>query len=160
MDRTEKREDVTRASSCPECGHLENPSENRYCGCCGATVERSLARSGELTLRAKESGVRPRERFLLNGLGPVGKTVAVGLAIVAVDLGLAWLHRRLEKTDRPAPVVPQDVSRAWREERPRGGPGYLQGYVLKEAGLLVREGRESRGWFSSELTIRSRRVEK
>ncbi len=108
--------------------------------------------------RAKESRVTLRERFLPKGLGPVGKTVVVGLVAVAADVSLAWLRHRLEKTDRP--VLPHDVSRVWQEEVPRGGPEYLHGYSLKEVALLVREGRETRGWFSSELTIRSSRVRK
>ena len=162
MDRTKKSKDVAEFGSCAECGHRRN-SEDRFCGRCGASLRRSLARRGELAPRAKESRVTLRERFLPRGLGPVGKTVVVGLTAVAADVGLAWLRHRLEKTDRS--VLQHDVSRVWQEEVPRGevprgGPEYLHGYSLKEAALLVREGRETCGWFSSELTIGSSRVRK
>ena len=117
-----------------------------------------MVRRGELASRATESRVTLRERFLPRGLGPVGKTVAVSLAAVAADVALAWLRHRLEKTDRP--VLTHDVGRMWQEEVPTGGPEYLHGHFLREAVLLVRDGRETRGWFSSELTIGSSRVEK
>ena len=157
MDRTEKSRDVAEFSSCPVCGNPENPPGNRFCGLCGASLERSLARSGELAPRAREGRVTLRERLLPGGLGPVGKTVAVGLATVAADVGLAWLRHRLQKTDRPA--LSHDVDRAWREG-PRGGSEYLHSYSLKEAALMFREGGATRSWFTSELTIRSSRVEK
>jgi hypothetical protein len=140
------------------CGHPRNPPENRFCGRCGASLERSLVRSRELALRVKESKVALRERFLPGGLGPVGKTVAVGLAVAAADVGLAWLRHRLEKTDQR--TLAHDVGRAWRKEGAGDGPEYLHGYFLKEAALLLREGEKTHGWFSSELEIRSNRIAK
>ena len=158
MNRTEKNQDVAELSSCSGCGNPENPPGNRFCGLCGASLERSLARSRELAPRAREGRVTLKERFLPSRLGPVGKTVAVGLATIAADVGLAWLRHRLQKTDRPA--LSHDVDRAWREG-PRGsGSEYLHSYSLKEAALMFREGGATRSWFSSELTIRSSRVEK
>ncbi|MDQ3943229.1 MAG: zinc ribbon domain-containing protein [Actinomycetota bacterium] len=158
MDRTEKNEDVTAPGSCPECGYSENPLGNRFCGRCGASLERSPARRGELVPRAEESRVTLRERLLPDRLGPVGRTVAVGLAAVAVNVSLAWLRHRLEKTDRT--MLLHDAGRVWREEGSGDGTEYLHGYLLEEAVLLLREGRKTRGWFSSELTIRSSRIEK
>lgn len=108
--------------------------------------------------RAEESRVTLRERLLPNRLGPVGRAVAVGLATMAVNVGLAWLRHRLEKTDRP--MLPHDAGRAWRRDRSEDGTEYLRGYLLEETVLLLREGRKTRGWFSSELTIRSSRMEK
>ena len=158
MDRTEKSKDVAEPGSCPGCGYPENPPENRFCGRCGASLERPLAGGTELVPRAKESRVTLRERFLPSRLGPVGKTVAVSLAAVAADVGLAWLRHRMEKTGRSA--LPHDAGPT-RREGPGDGPEYLHGYFLKEATLLLREGRETRGWFFSELmTIRSSRAEK
>lgn len=156
MDRTEKSEDVDRSGPCLECGHPENPPENRFCGRCGASLEHPLARR-ELEPRVRESEVALRQRFLPGRLGPVGKTVAASLAVVAAEAGLDWLRHRLEKTDRAA--LPHEVSHAWRE-RPEGSPEYLRGYVLKETALLLREGQEIWHSYSSELTIRSSRVEK
>lgn len=156
MDRTEKSKDVARSGLCLECGYLENPPENRFCGHCGASLERSPVR-GELAPRVKESRVALRERLLPGRLGPLGKTVAASLAVVAADAGLAWLRHRLEKTDRAA--APLEVSRAW-QARPEGSPEYLRGYVLTETALMLREGQEIWRSYSSELTIRSSRVEK
>ena len=152
MDRTEKGKGFSRP--CPGCGYPENPPENRFCGHCGVSLERALARwGGELTPRT-EGRITLRKRLLPDRLGPVGKTVAVSLAAVAADVGLAWLRHRLEKTDRPS----YGVGRVWREE-PGGGPEYLRGYFLKEAALMLSDGGEVRRFYSSELTIRSSRVE-
>ncbi len=155
MDPTDKSKDIV--GLCPGCGHHENPPENRFCGRCGAPLQRAPARSGkEPALRAKEK-ISLKERFLPARLGPIGKTVAASLAIVAADVGLAWLRHRLEKTDQPA--LPREASRAWREARP-GGPEYVHGYFLKEAALLLREGQKTRRFYSSELRITSSRIEK
>lgn len=158
MDRTERNNDVTGSDPCPGCGYPENPAENRFCGRCGVSLERPLApRNGELAPRVEEGRITLRERFLPSGLGPVGKTVAVSVAAVAADVGLAWLQHRLEKTGRPA--LPRDVGRAWR--RGLGGdPEYLHASFLEEAMLMFGEGGEVRRSYSSELTIRRGRVEK
>jgi hypothetical protein len=155
MDGTEESKGAARP--CPGCGYPENPLEDRFCGRCSASLERALVRSGDLVPRTKESGVR-LSRFLPGRLGPVGKTVAASLAVAAADVGLAWLRHRLENTERPA--QPHDIDRPWREAVPRSGPEYLHDYFFKETVLLLREGRETRRSYSSELTIRSTRVEK
>ncbi len=155
MDPTDKSKDV--ADSCPGYEHPENPPENRFCGRCGTLLQRAPARSSkELALRAREK-ITLKERLLPARLGPIGKTVAASLAIVAADVGLAWLRHRLEKTDQP--TLSRDASRAWREARP-GDPKYVHGYSLKEAALLLREGRETRRFYASELRITSSRIEK
>ncbi len=158
MDLPEKSKDGTEHGSCPGCGHPENPPGNLFCGRCGASLERSPARrSGELALRAEESKVKLRERLLPGGLGPVGRTVAVGLAVVAADVGLAWLRHRLEKTGQSA--LPHEVGQAWREV-PDKGSGYLHGYSLEEAALLLKDGRGTRWSYFSRLEIKSSRLEK
>jgi hypothetical protein len=157
VDQTQKDKNFTEPDPCPECGHSGNPPENRFCGRCGASLERLPTRGQELVPK-EASRVTLRESFLPKRLGSVGKTVAVGLAAMAADVGLAWLRHRLERTGRSA--LPHDVGHARREEVPEGGPEYLHSYLLKEAAVVIREGRESRGWFSSELTIRSSHAEK
>ncbi|MDP8952196.1 MAG: hypothetical protein M3N18_08175 [Actinomycetota bacterium] len=84
--------------------------------------------------------------------------MAASLVVVAADAGLAWLRHRLEKSDRPA--LPHSMGRARREERPGAGPEYLHGYLLREATLLLKEGRETRRFYSSELTVTSSRIDK
>jgi hypothetical protein len=157
VDQTHKHKNVTESGLCQDCGHSGNPPQNRFCGRCGASLERLPTRGQELVPK-EESRVTLRESFLPKGLGPVGKTVAVGLAAIAADVGLAWLRRRLERTGRSA--LPHAVDRIRREEVPGGGPEYLYSYLLKEAAVLIREGRETRDWFSSELTIMSHHAKK
>ncbi len=158
MDRTEKGRDATGFDPCPGCGHPDNPPENSFCGRCGASLERLPARSGELAPRPKGDRARLGERFLPGRLGPVGRTVAAGLAVAAVDVGLAWLRQRLEKTEQP--VLPHDAGRVRRREEAGDNPEHLHGSILREAGLLLRDGRETRGWFASEIKIRSTRPER
>ncbi len=157
MDRTEKDKNFAAPGSCPGCGHSDNPPGNRFCGCCGAPLERSPARGQELVSR-EESRVTRRERSLPRRLGPVGRTVAVGLAVAAADMGLAWLRRRLETTGRP--VLPHNMGRPPWQQSLGGGSEYLYSYFLRETAGMSREGQETRSWFSSELTIRSSRTEK
>jgi hypothetical protein len=158
MDPTEKSNDV--AGSCPGCGHPENPPENRFCGRCGVPLQHAPARrsSKELALRARERGITLKERFLPTRLGPVAKTVAASLAILAAEAGVAWLRYRMEKLDGPA--LPHSMGQQRREKSPEVGSEYLHGYILKEAVLLHREGQKARRFYSSELTITSSRVEK
>jgi hypothetical protein len=157
VDPTKKSKDA--AGPCPKCEHPENPPENRFCGLCGAPLERAPARrSTELALRARERGATLKERFLPARLGPVAKTAAASLAIVAADVGLAWLRHRLEKPGGQA--LPRDAGHAWQEERSEGAPEYLHGYSLNETALLFREGQETRRSYYSELTITSSRIEK
>lgn len=154
MDRTEKSKDLVELGSCSGCGYSGNPSENRFCGRCGASLERSLARVRELGSRTEDNRVTLRERFLPDKLGPVGKTVAVSLVAAAANVGLTWLRYWLQKTEHAA--LPHDVGRVRREdELGSGNLEYLHGYFLKEAALLLREEGEVRVWFSSELTVRN-----
>jgi len=157
VDRTKKGENLSGHERGPECEHSGNPPENRFCGHCGASLERLPAQTRELAPQ-EESRVTLKERFLPKRLGPVGKTVAVSLAAVAADVSLAWLRHGLEKTEQS--VLPHAVSRIRREESLGGSSEYLYSYFLKEAAISVREGREIRSWFSSELTIRSSHTEK
>ena len=157
MDGTEKGQNFTGPSSCQACGRFDDTPGNRFCGRCGASHERSPTRGQELVPR-EESRVAPRDRSLPRRLGPVGRTVAVGLAVAVADMGLAWLRHRLETTGQP--VLPHDVGHTRWQERPEGGAEYLYSYILRETVGLIREGQETRSWFSSELTIRSNRTDK
>ncbi|MFO7169783.1 MAG: zinc ribbon domain-containing protein [Chloroflexota bacterium] len=74
---------------CPACQH-GNPITDRYCGKCGAPLERLLpARRSQdqLTLAGRQLPVTWRQ---------LGRTVAVGVAALAAEAGLAWLRRRVE----------------------------------------------------------------
>jgi hypothetical protein len=82
---------------CPRCRH-QNPTENRFCGRCGA----SLRSGSELAPRRQESNPTVAGRALLAELKPVGKALAVGLATLAARAGLMWLRRRAEGSGRPS----------------------------------------------------------
>ncbi len=75
---------------CPACQH-GNPMENRYCGACGASLEQ-LA----LAPRRQDALVIAGQIIPLAQVKQVSKAVAVGLAAVMAEAGIAWLKRRSE----------------------------------------------------------------
>ena len=80
---------------CPACQH-GNPLENHFCGKCGHGLEQQLP------------AVRQPAALVLAGAAlpvpwkQVSKTVAVGLATLAAEAGLAWLRRKVEHVGVPA----------------------------------------------------------
>ena len=98
---------------CPQC-RRDNPRENRFCGACGTALI-----SGEPlpVVRRPENSPTTASRGLLPAeLKPVGRALAVGLAALAAEAGLAWLRHRVESSDRPSlpaarrgePAIPQE----------------------------------------------------
>ena len=80
---------------CLACQH-GNPLDDRYCGKCGAPLERQvLARrsEGTLTIGGRELPVTWRQ---------VGRTAAIGAAALAAEVGLAWLRHKVEGGSPPA----------------------------------------------------------
>ena len=83
---------------CPRC-YQGNPRENRFCGACGITLtggEQLARRPQDRPTTAASRGLLPAE------LKPVGRALAVGLAALAAEAGLAWLRRRAGGSDRPS----------------------------------------------------------
>ncbi len=122
------------STPCQQCRH-GNPLENRFCKACGAPV----TGSGQLTHRPE--GVPPAAgRALLPAeLKPVGRALAVGLATLAAQAGLAWLRRRAEGPDRPPltaakgtePAIPEHlVYRSFEEVHAWFGEGDLEGRMF------------------------------
>jgi hypothetical protein len=111
---------------CPLCRH-DNPSENRFCGHCGA----SLAGSEQLALR---QGNTPNivDRSLPARFGPVGKALALGLAALAAETGLAWLRRRNERFNQPSPFNDRSAELAV--------PEYFFSQSLEEVFVQLQEG--------------------
>lgn len=73
---------------CPACRHA-NPIENRYCGACGQGLEpQPLARRPETAITIAGQQLPAAQ------IRQVGKAVALGLAAVAAEAGMAWLRRR------------------------------------------------------------------
>jgi hypothetical protein len=83
---------------CPACQQA-NPIDDRFCGKCGAPMERQLpARvfDTRLTIAGHNLPVTWQQ---------LGKTVAISAAALAADVGLAWLRRRLEAGSSGAPAA-------------------------------------------------------
>jgi hypothetical protein len=74
---------------CPTCQH-GNPLDDRFCGKCGAPLERQLpARRGDAPLAVAG-------RQLPVTWQQFGTTVALSVAALAAEAGLAWLRKRME----------------------------------------------------------------
>lgn len=87
---------------CPQCQH-GNALENRFCGHCGAALERyEMVSSGP---RADLVGM---EHVPVH-LKQLGKAVAVSLAALAAEAGIAWLRRRVEQWNQSPPSVRQSI---------------------------------------------------
>jgi hypothetical protein len=112
---------------CPRCRH-DNPTENRYCGHCGS----SLRSSKQLVARQEDHSPATVVRALPAKLGPSGKALAVGLAVLAADAGLLWLRRRVERADRTLLPATQD---SWFPV-----PEYLLSHSLEEVSVWLQEG--------------------
>jgi hypothetical protein len=83
---------------CPACQHA-NPVDDRFCGKCGAPMERQLpARRGDtrLTVAGRNLPVTWQQ---------LGKTVALSAAALAAEAGLAWLRRRIEAGPTATPAA-------------------------------------------------------
>src|SRR5918996_6475192 len=91
---------------CPLCRHGNLP-ENRFCGHCGVL----MTSRGQLTPRP-EANPTVAIRSLPTKLGPVGKALAVGLAVLATEAGLVWLRPRGDYKQPPSPPPPQTARSA------------------------------------------------
>ena len=82
---------------CSVCQH-GNPLDDRFCGKCGAPLERQLParRSDAPMILAGHQLPVTWQQF--------GKTVALSVAAVAAEAGLAWLRKRIESVPTPAPA--------------------------------------------------------
>ncbi len=83
------------------------PQENRFCGSCGA----SLGASSGLEPR-RENNLTVTGYALPERLGPAGKAVAVGLAMLAAEVGLSWLRHRTKAQDQPLTLTTREPDTA------------------------------------------------
>jgi hypothetical protein len=83
---------------CPACQQA-NPVDDRFCGKCGAQMER------QLPARIADTRLTIAGRNLPITWQQLGKTVAISAAALAADVGMAWLRRRLEAGPSAAPAV-------------------------------------------------------
>ncbi len=124
---------MDESTPCPQYEY-ENPADNRFCGRCGA----SLTGANQLIPR-RENTPATVVRALPSKLGPTGKTLAVGLAALAAEFGVLWLHRRAERAGRlplptaqdPKPAVPDHlISQSLEEVYVWLQEGDHQGHIL------------------------------
>jgi hypothetical protein len=115
---------MTEQAPCLLCRH-ENPPMNRFCGSCGAP----LTSSEQLATRQEHSPV-PAGRAWPSKLGPAGKALAVGVAVLAAEAGLSWLQRRIGTEERSSLRAVRGVGsasrgissvRAWKRSSSRHG---------------------------------------
>jgi hypothetical protein len=91
---------------CPACQQA-NPLDDRFCGKCGAPLER------QLPVRRSPAGLTIAGRQLPVTWQQLGKTVALSAAALAAEAGLAWLRRRMEVGSAgPAPSMVSPPARA------------------------------------------------
>ncbi len=106
---------MTEPAPCPLCRHT-NPPENGFCGSCGAP----LSSSEQLAPRQDHDPV-PTRRAWPAKLGPAGKALAVGVAVLAAEVGVSWLRRKIGAEDRSSmPAV-------------RGAGSASYGYLLSQS---------------------------
>jgi hypothetical protein len=128
-----------RQVPCPRCPQ-ENTPTNRYCGSCGVPLT-----SGEqLATRQEHSPVQAGRAWPAK-LGPAGKALAVGVAVLAAEAGLSWLQRRIGTEERSSLPAVRDAGSASR--------GYLLGQSLEE--VLVGAWEDSRGGVVARREVRS-----
>jgi hypothetical protein len=84
---------------CPACQH-GNPMDNRFCGACGASLERNA-----LAKREPDAIVVAGQSIPLAQIRQVSKAVAIGLAAVATEAGIAYLKRRVERAGLPGAAL-------------------------------------------------------
>jgi hypothetical protein len=94
---------------CPTCQHA-NPLDDRFCGKCGAALER------QLPVRRADAALTLAGRQLPVSWQQVGKTLAISAAALAAEAGLAWLRRRVElgsatPTTALAKTTPETLTR-------------------------------------------------
>ncbi len=91
---------------CPQCQHA-NALENRFCGRCGAPLERH-----EFAPRQEYALTVFGQNLPMTQIKQVGQTVAVSLAALAAEAGLAWLRRRVDQLKTPTPAIQATPSAA------------------------------------------------
>ncbi len=83
---------------CPSCQHA-NPLDDRFCGKCGAPLKR------QLPVRRADAHLTIAGRDLPVTWQQLGKTVALSVAALATEAGLAWLRRRIEAGSSAGPLA-------------------------------------------------------
>jgi hypothetical protein len=124
---------------CPRCSQ-DNPPTNRFCGSCGVQLK-----SGEQLATRQEHSPVQAGRAWPSKLGPAGRALAVGVAVLAAEAGLSWLQRRIGTEERSSLPAVRDADSASRH--------YLVGQSLEE--VLIGAWEDSRGRVVAHREVRS-----
>ncbi len=130
---------------CPQCQH-GNPLENRFCGACGSSLERQ-----ELATRHVASLTIAGRPLPIRQMRQVGSAMALSLAAVAAEAGLAWLKRRAEQGVQPQATQPLARS-APQQVVPNAGPASVVTIISQrvteiwDQGSLTRQVVEKHIW--------------
>src|SRR5215213_4552613 len=106
---------MAEPAPCPMCQHT-NPPGNRFCGSCGAPLS-----SGEQLAPRQDDNPVPARRAWPAKLGPAGKALAVGVAVLAAEVGVSWLRRKIGAEDRSSMLAVRSTGSA------------LNGYLLSQS---------------------------
>ena len=91
---------------CPRCQH-GNPLDDRFCGACGTALDRN-----ELAPRSDGSITIAGRQVPMRQIRQVGQAVALSLAAVAAEAGIAWLAKQTQRGTTPVVGDPQPIVRA------------------------------------------------
>ena len=116
---------MTEPAPCPLCRHT-NPPGNRFCGSCGAPLS-----SDEQLAPRQDGNPVPARRAWPAKLGPAGKALAVGAAVLAAEVGVSWLRRKIGAQDRSSMPAVRSAGSALH--------GYLLGRSLEEGLVQIWE---------------------
>lgn len=118
---------------CPACQH-GNPVSDNYCGKCGAQLERLLpARRthDHLTIAGRDLPVTWRQ---------VGRTMALGVAAIAAEAGIAMLRRYVEG----GPSTPATTALARRLTNTPSRPGASVVTIVSQRVVEIMDTAEGR----------------
>lgn len=97
---------------CSQCQH-GNPIENRFCGRCGHTLD--TPRLPDASSSMGSTALMSPSADLPAEIRQIGTGLAIGLAALAAEAGMAWLRRRVERIGTaPAAPATQALLRAPR----------------------------------------------
>jgi hypothetical protein len=116
---------MTEPAPCPQCRHT-NPPGNRFCGSCGAPLT-----SGEQLATRQDHNPAPTRRDWPAKLGPAGKALAVGVAVLVAEVGVFWLRRKIGGEDRSSMLAVRSTGSALH--------GYLLSQSLEEGLVQIWE---------------------
>jgi len=119
---------------CPSCS-AGNPGDQPYCGQCGSPFEQRLTHTRTTPLARRSIHVPARWQ-------QASKVVALGIASLAAEVGIAWLQRRHQPIV-PATPQPQQSARVvalGRRVTQRWQNGQLQERIEEQVVWFASDG--------------------